>query len=69
MGKWPTHLKFTSWRFHEFDSRRKWPNYKKFRRDALKSGAVLYRLHHSGRYVPYAYIRPKGVNREYRSPR
>ena len=60
-GRWPKWLKFTKYRFTEINSANKWNEYEFIKLPRTrKYGAYLYYLHHSGRYVPYGFLKPSG---------
>ena len=72
-GYWPKHLRFHTTRFTEFDSTRYWNSWAHLRScpDIKARGVIIYRIHHTGRYVPCGWFKPKtkGANSGLRNRR
>ena len=57
-GHWPPHLQFTTHRYHELGTNRKFRTLRQVKRAAKGRGYVLHRLNRHGRYAPFLWKRP-----------
>lgn len=57
-GVWPRHLQFTTHRYHEIGTNRKFKSRRTLRAAALGRGWVLHYLNARGIYVPFHWERP-----------
>lgn len=58
-GSWPKHLEFTSHRYHELGTGRRFRNIRQARKATNNRPIVLHYLSNKGNYVPYKWIRPQ----------